>query len=139
MKTKTKSLITGEYVNVAKKTTKFDLLRFAHENDFIDRDQARLIVYARNAGLKVRFNGYRGRCPAHRQWITLPRGNDVKSNGIHGRLRVGIVLHELAHYENAVKPMHGPAFIEKLDALVEWWYVEGGNNAKNMEEDLYGK
>jgi len=117
-----KTQVIGEYKNVSRMTREPELLKKAHES-FISREQALAIVRERQPKLEVRFNGYRGRCPKHRRWITLPSEKEIKSNGVHGRLRVGIVLHELCHYETK-NMKHGIFFTFSFDELLRWFYEE---------------
>ena len=111
--------IPGEYAGVSIMTKEPELLRIAHEH-FITREQALIIVREKRKKLPVHFKGYRGRCPKHKLYIALPDERKIAPNGIIGRLRVGIVLHELAHFDTSLR--HDQAFVARLDTLLDWFY-----------------
>jgi hypothetical protein len=112
--------IPGEYAGVSIMTSEPELLRIAHEH-FITREQALVIVREKRKKLPVHFKGFRGRCPKHKLYIALPDERRISPNGIIGRLRVGIVLHEMAHFFNS-SLRHDQEFVDRLDVLLDWFY-----------------
>jgi hypothetical protein len=127
--------IDGEYPQVANLTTRYDELKLAHQTAITPGD-ARALADLLHPGVEVYFRGYRGhahygpplpppglehlfRSPVPDS-ISLPSpgwGNRNYGPAI-GKLRVGIVLHELAHVQ-ARCPGHGEDFVQGLDALLD--------------------
>jgi hypothetical protein len=113
-------LISGEYDCVSKKTRHFDILRDAHRRS-ISRGDALALCELLRPSVAVKFIGYRGRAHIRKNAISLPVvGWGHRTNGGPGvgSLRVGIVLHELAHLRYG-KSGHGVGFVACLDRLLE--------------------
>jgi hypothetical protein len=81
----------------------------------ISRDVAENIIHQIDPEIKVVYRGYRGYCRPRRKIITLPISNLKNTRSMRGKLRLGIVLHELCHF---VSLKHDKVFVGALDELL---------------------
>lgn len=150
----------GEYSKVCKLTRNLALLLSAHETP-CNQDEAKALIetVARKYGLQVsavRFKeGVRGWAYYKSQSLSLP----ASAGKGFGRLRVGIVLHEIAHLITRKKigiPLrvggmklrrktgeesHGTVFVSVLDDLLQGWsdgslYTEEIDGKRSQKEAI---
>lgn len=120
-------LIELEYATVIRLTKHIELLTAAHYYQ-IDPATAKKIVAAVNPEVTVKFRGYRGFCRPKKKLITLPLSGGNKystKRTMKGKLRLGIVLHELAHL---ISIKHYVKFVEAFDELLvcfKHWFEKG--------------
>lgn len=113
--------ISGEYDFVTWTSRDQSALARVHNTPCTPHEARHLIaILTPNLGVRVIFNGKAGKSTRYtdgRRRISLPAkpGQGVTF------LRVGLVLHEVAHQLVALRAGHGPEFINKLDDLTEWW------------------
>jgi len=115
--------IAGEYAGVYRQSAQKSLLAKAHTTPIAREDAVALMTLLTanlndNRRVRVQFNrGSRGRWNPTAMQITLPSEPLARPGAGAGYLRVGIVLHELAH---ALAPArgHGPQFVAVLDKLL---------------------
>jgi len=91
--------IPGEYVGVSKELYRRGVGHLAHAAHMlpITPDEAQQIVSdLLGSNVSVKFRGYRGRALRSGKRVTLPAASGVRSDGAP-YLRLGIVLHEVAH------------------------------------------
>lgn len=112
--------INGEYSRVSQLTSQYELLTRAHQT-IIMREDAKALVELLSSGVKVRFRGYKGHADLNKRTIALPSEGPSRVSNLSGtmvgKLRVGIVLHELAHIRYGVGG-HDGGFVEVLDQLL---------------------
>jgi hypothetical protein len=122
-------IVVGEYTNVALAMARHDpeahrLLQHAHGQSISTEDAAALVdllvEHYRLAPIKVVFRkGSRGRYFFGERRMILPRVPIAPGESWCGRLRLGIVLHELAHaVVGAGKAPHGARFVEAFAGVL---------------------
>ena len=120
------SQIYGEYAKVSRRTKNYDLLEMLHSTPCTQSEAIAMIEsIAKQYGISVsaiRFReGSRGRAYYKKFSITLPA---TPGSGF-GRLRIGIVLHEIAHLIACKRgeKAHRQVFVDVLDTLTDEWFI----------------
>lgn len=129
-----KRRISGEYPRIAQKTSNYELLDRLHDTPITQGAALELIkditgTFSIKIG-EVKFKpDHNGRAMWKTRNLILP-STPKNGNRRVGRLRVGIVVHELAHLTAVDRgcKTHGDAFIKILDELAahvdkQGWYT----------------
>jgi predicted Zn-dependent protease with MMP-like domain len=114
-------LIDGEYDKVAVASSNPALLTLAHKV-LISQESAEQLVNLFLPGISISYRGYRGGAGSS-SGITLPVPDNKwqSQNTVIGKLRAGIVLHEIAHllqYAKSKYFSHDQEFTQILDRIV---------------------
>jgi len=134
------SPVQGEYACVCKKSSVFYLIDRAHKMP-LTREQAEKLVI----DLSIRFldgqrptvrfrKESRGRANASRWSICLPLVSLKEGELPFGKLRVGVVVHEVAHlatYRSGSLIRHGERFVQVFDGMLEWMERTGWLSEKH--------
>ena len=124
--------ISGEYTMVGRRSKNYALLKQLHETACTQEEALSIVkTVSHQYGITVsvvRFReGVRGRAYCKTFALSLP----ATPGAGFGRLRVGIVLHELAHliaFHRFKERAHRRPFLSLLDYLGHEWSKHHGNS-----------
>jgi hypothetical protein len=136
--------IAGEYKRVARLSNEKDLMIKAHQTPCTQQEAESIIRrYADAYDLKIpyiKFKPYHNGRATKQSGIILPANGDNIEVSPYGKLRIGIVLHELAHIfckqKISFSYKHDRDFVDTFDTLLYKYYYGSGYDKGTVYETL---